>query len=104
MQLQEQQLDEADADGTIQLLISLLKDLYKALKDSEGSGTPAIHMYSILDQVAALHEELNQSEVCSLHVRLQEVDAELIRVLKHCKDDEKRQRVRFESIVLYCMV
>ncbi len=104
MQLEDQQLHEQDADGTMQLLISLLKDLNKALKDSEGSGTPAIHMYSILDQVAALHEELNKSELCSVRFGLHEVDAELICILKHCKDDEKRKRVRGQNVVMTSIV
>jgi hypothetical protein len=86
--------DGAFVDETMQLLIGLLKNLNKELSDSKGTGTPAIHMYSILDQVAALHVCFDQREggVCQ-HARLREVDAELIRVLENCNDDKKRKRV-----------
>ena len=77
------------------LLIKRLKNLSDVLRDSEGSGTPAIHMYSILDQVAALHDDFS----CNEHIgtMLKEVDLELICILQHCKDDHKRTQVRFMS-------
>jgi hypothetical protein len=97
--LNEPLLDVQDDDGafvdkTVQLLIGLLKNLNKELSDSKGTGTPAIHMYSILDQVAALHVCLDERDggVCQ-HAMLQEVDAELILVLENCNDDKKRKRV-----------
>ena len=72
-------------------LLNLLKQLSVALADSQGSGTPAIHMYSILDQVAALHDDCSHVEHAGV---LQQVDGELMRVLQHCNDDLKRQKVR----------
>ena len=86
--------DGAFVDDAMQLLIGLLKNLNKELSDSKGTGTPAIHLYSVLDQVAALHVCFDQREggTCQ-HAKLQEVDAELIRVLANCNDDKKRKRV-----------
>jgi hypothetical protein len=91
--------DEQDKDENLmlhfQLLINLLKHLSDVLRASQGSGTPAIHMYSILDQVAALHDDFSRIE--HLVTMLREVDIELLCILQHCKDDHKRKQVRFMS-------
>ena len=86
--------DDANLPTRMQSLLCLLKKLNQSLQKSAGTGTPAIHMYSILDQIAALHDELYQRELGRDGLGLHAIDAELICVLKLCKDDEKRKRVR----------
>ena len=103
--VQEQQRDERVDDDTdlptsMQSLLCLLKNLNQSLEKSDRTGTPAIHMYSILDQIAALHDEFKQLELDRDEYGLHAIDAELICILKRCKDDEKRKRVRPKADVL----
>ena len=72
-------------------LVLRLKKLYSELKSTPSRGTPAVHMFSILDQVAALHDEFS-SEI-DLKAALQEVDSELINVLQQCQIDINRNQV-----------
>ena len=76
-----------------QSLIDNLKTLRKELEASPG--TPAVHMYSILDQIAALHDDFSHKS--DLQPSLQEIDGELISVLQQCLTDVKRNQVRFKQ-------
>jgi hypothetical protein len=95
----DESIVEQDNDKNLLLhfrsLINRLKHLSVVLRASGGSGTPAIHMYSILDQVAALHDDFSCIE--HLVTMLREVDLELICILQHCKDDHKRKQVQCMS-------
>ena len=99
----EHEEDIQDMEILMQPLINCLNSLSKALDNacvSEQSGTPAIHMYSILDQVAALRAAPVLAAMAGMQQKLHEVDVELVRILKHCNDDEKRKGVRSSSVIL----
>ncbi len=83
-----------DLDGLLRSLVNNLETLMRALEESSGSGTPAIHMYSILDQVAALHDEVDCCTLGHLQTTMQQIDEQLVCILKQCKDDGRRQGVR----------
>jgi hypothetical protein len=85
--------DDGDVVAIIDSLVLILKDLMKALEASIGTGTPAVHMYSILDQVAAVRHEIGSEHTQSVSTSLLEVDSLLIYLLKHCKDDGMRKKV-----------
>lgn len=73
-----------DLDGLLRSLVHNLETLMRALEDSSGSGTPAIHMYSILDQVAALHDEVDCCTLGHLQTTMQQIDEQLVCILKQC--------------------
>ncbi len=77
---------ELSSGGMMETLIKLLNNLKDELKSIPG--TPAIHLYSILDQVASLHDLLNSEE------RWPQVEILLVCTLRQCQDCTKRNRVR----------
>jgi hypothetical protein len=77
---------EQSSGGMMETLIKLLNNLKDELKSIPG--TPAIHLYSILDQVAALRDLLNSEG------RWSEVEILLVCTLRQCQDCTKRNRVR----------
>jgi hypothetical protein len=80
-----------------QSLVDNLQTLRNELQASPG--TPAVHMYSILDQIAALHDDFSHRN--DLQTLLQEIDDELIRLLQQCLTDVKRNQVHFHQCSSY---
>ena len=86
---------EETCGETMDVLVKLLDDLKAALYDCSNPGTPAIHLYSILDQVAALHDAFNSD------ARWHQVEILLICTLRRCQDDTKRNRVKRQIGSIY---
>ena len=84
---------EQSSGEMMETLIKLLNNLKDELKSVPG--TPAIHLYSILDQVAALHDLLNSDG------RWLEVEILLVGTLRQCQDCTKRNRVRRQGGRIY---